>query len=159
MKEKIINAQKRWADGIIRMGELSNDRNSLEDYTNNFLEEMYDFENNQLLFKPTKASDTQFRNTREMALSYFIAGENKECDEDQGFALSKWSKITFENSQITINGDLGFAMGNYYFQSIGQKEEIKVEYTFGYIKGSDGELVINIHHSSLPYKNDQSNIG
>ena len=40
MKEKIINAQKKWADGIIRMGELSNDRTSLEDYTNNFLEEM-----------------------------------------------------------------------------------------------------------------------
>ena len=117
MKEKIINAQKKWADGIIRMGELSNDISSLQDYANNFLEEMYDFENKQLLFKPTKASKTQFRNTREMTLSYFIAGENKECDEDQGFALSKWNKITFENSQITINGDLGFAMGNYYFEN------------------------------------------
>ena len=81
MKEKIINAQKKWADGIIRMGELSSDRISLEEYARNFLEEIYDFENNQLLFKPTKASKTQFRNTREMALSYFIAGENKECDE------------------------------------------------------------------------------
>ena len=130
MKEKIINAQKKWADGIIRMGELSNDISSLEDYANNFLEEMYDFENNQLLFKPTKASKTQFRNTREMALSYFIAGENKECDEDQGFALSKWNKITFENSQITIIGDLGFAIGNYYFEN--ESEKVKVEFSFGY---------------------------
>ena len=50
MKEKIINAQKKWADGIIRMGELSSDRISLEEYARNFLEEMYDFENYQLLF-------------------------------------------------------------------------------------------------------------
>ena len=74
MKEKIINAQKKWADGIIRMGELSSDRISLEKYTRTFLDEMYDFESNQLLFKPTKASNIQFRNTKEMALSYFIAG-------------------------------------------------------------------------------------
>ena len=141
MKEKIINAQKKWADGIIRMGELSNDRTSLEDHTNNFLEEMYDFENNQLLFKPTKASKTQFRNTREMALSYFIAGENKKCDEDQGFALSKWNKITFENSQITINGDLGFAMGNYYFEN--KSGKVKVEFSFGYREISDSIKISN----------------
>ena len=146
---KIINAQKKWADGIIRMGELSNDISSLEDYANNFLEEMYDFENNQLLFKPTKASKTQFRNTKEMALSYFIAGENKECDEDEGFALSKWNKITFENSQITINGDLGFAMGNYYFEN--ESEKVKVEFSFGYREINDS-IKIFLHHSSIPYK-------
>ena len=110
---------------------------------------MYDFENNQLLFKPTKASKTQFRNTREMALSYFIAGENKECDEDQGFALSKWNKITFENSQITINGDLGFAMGNYYFEN--KSGKVKVEFSFGYREINDS-IKIFLHHSSIPYK-------
>ena len=104
MKEKIIEVQKKWADGIIKMGALSNDRSSLNDFASNFLDEMYDFENNQLLFKPTKASNIQFRNTKEMALSYFIAGDNRECDEDQGFALSKWSKITFENRWSKTSG-------------------------------------------------------
>ena len=42
----LINAQKKWADGIIRMGELSSDRISLEEYTRTFLDEMYDFESN-----------------------------------------------------------------------------------------------------------------
>ena len=149
MKEKIINAQKKWADGIIRMGELSSDRISLEKYTRTFLDQMYDFESNQLLFKPTKASNIQFRNTKEMALSYFIAGETKECDEDQGFALSKWNKITFENSQITINGDLGFAMGNYYFEN--KSGKVKVEFSFGY-REIDDSIKIFLHHSSIPYK-------
>ena len=149
MKEKIINAQKKWADGIIRMGELSSDRISLEEYTRTFLDEMYDFESNQLLFKPTKASNIQFRNTKEMALSYFIAGDNRECDEDQGFALSKWSKITFENSQISIKGDLGFAMGNYVFEN--ESTKIKVEYSFGY-RDVNNSIKIFLHHSSIPFK-------
>jgi hypothetical protein len=40
-------------------------------------------------------------------------------------------------------------MGNYYFTTP-EGEEVKVEYTFGYIL-EDGELLINLHHSSLPF--------
>jgi len=149
MKEKIIEAQKKWADGIIKMGELSYNRSSLEDFTINFLDEMYDFENNQLLFKPTKASNIQFRNTKEMAISYFIGGENRECNEDDGFALAKWKKITFENSQIRIIDDLGFAMGNYSFEN--ESTKIKIEYSFGY-KELNNSVKIFLHHSSIPYK-------
>ena len=43
MKEKIIEAQKKWSEGIIKMGELSDNRSSLENFTTNFLDEMYDF--------------------------------------------------------------------------------------------------------------------
>jgi len=149
MKEKIIEAQKKWADGIIKMGELSSNRSSLEDFTINFLDEMYDFENNQLLFKPTKASNIQFRNTKEMAISYFIGGENRECNEDDGFALAKWKKITFDNVQIRIIDDLSFTMGNYYFEN--ESTRIKVEYSFGY-KEVNSSIKIFLHHSSIPYK-------
>ena len=41
-KEKIISVQNQWAEGIIEMGKLSNDRSSLEIFTSNFLDEMYD---------------------------------------------------------------------------------------------------------------------
>ena len=149
MKEKIIEAQQNWANGIIKIGELSSDRDSLEIFTNSFLDNMYDFEDNQLLFKPTKASQIQFRNTKEKALSYFIGGDKRECDEDNGFALAKWKKITFENSQIKIIENLGFANGNYYFEN--NSMEIKVEYSFGY-KQVDSSIKIFLHHSSIPYK-------
>ena len=41
-------------------------------------------------------------------------------------------------------------MGNYYFTDL-TGVETKVEYTFGY-KLSNGELKIDLHHSSLPFK-------
>jgi len=45
------------------------------------------------------------------------------------------------------------AMGNYFFTD-SSGTAVKVEYTFGYIRGNNGNLKINLHHSSLPYKND-----
>ena len=43
-------------------------------------------------------------------------------------------------------------MGNYFFKRLKDKNEIKVEYTFGYIKNKKGSLMINLHHSSLPFE-------
>ncbi|MBW2183666.1 MAG: hypothetical protein JRF49_07355, partial [Deltaproteobacteria bacterium] len=51
-----------------------------------------------------------------------------------------------------IHGDYAVAMGNYFFTQV-DGTEVKVEYTFGYIKGSDGKLKINLHHSSIPFSN------
>ena len=149
MKEKIIEVQKKWGNGIIKMGELSDDKDSLEEFTNNFLHEIYNFEGDQLLFKPSKASEIQFRNTKEKTISYFIAGDDRKCSEDQGFALAKWEKISFENSQIKIINDLGFATGNYCFEN--ESTKIKVEFSFGYIE-IDNSIKIFLHHSSIPYK-------
>jgi hypothetical protein len=44
-------------------------------------------------------------------------------------------------------------MGNYFFTEL-DGTEIKVEYTFGYIKDSDGRLKINLHHSSIPFSKE-----
>ncbi len=41
-------------------------------------------------------------------------------------------------------------MGNYFFTD-SSNNEIKVEYTFVYIKRGDGDIKIILHHSSLPY--------
>ena len=147
-EEDIINIQKEWASGIVKMGELSNDRDSLESFTSDFLDKIYDFDN-QVLFKPTKAANEQFRNSKGSAYSYFIAGDDRECQEDNGFALSKWTEILFDNSNIIINEDIAIAMGNYTFKNEGSK--IKVEYSFVY-KNYGNQIKIILHHSSLPYK-------
>jgi len=42
-------------------------------------------------------------------------------------------------------------MGNYFFLDK-EKNEIKVEFTFGYTISNDGALKIDLHHSSLPYR-------
>ena len=147
-EEDIINIQKEWASGIVKMGELSNDRDSLESFTSDFLDKIYDFDN-QVLFKPTKAANEQFRNSKGSAYSYFIAGDDRECQEDNGFALSNWTEILFDNSNIIINEDIAIAIGNYTFKN--EASKIKVEYSFVY-KNYGNEIKIILHHSSLPYK-------
>ena len=147
-EEDIINIQKEWASGIVKMGELSNDRDSLESFTSDFLDKIYDFDN-QVLFKPTKAANEQFRNSKGSAYSYFIAGDDNECQEDNGFALSNWTEILFDNSNIIINEDIAIAMGNYTFKN--ESSKIKVEYSFVY-KNYGNKIKIILHHSSLPYK-------
>ena len=147
-KEEIINIQKEWSSGIIKMGRLSNDRESLESFTSDFLDKIYDFQN-QVLFKPTKAAIQQFRNIKKSAFSYFIAGDDRMCEEDNGFALSNWTEILFDNSNIIINEDIAIAMGNYTFKN--ESSNIKVEYSFVY-KNYGNEIKIILHHSSLPYK-------
>ena len=72
--------------------------------------------------------------------------------EDEGFALKCWDNIRYEDRNIVILDNYAFAMGNYFFKSSNTDNEIKVEYTFGYIKKNVQHLVINLHHSSLPFK-------
>ena len=147
-EQDIIKAQNSWSEGIIKMGQISNDRSSLEVYVSDFLDRIYNFEG-QVLFKPTKVKDIQFRNDKKSAISYFIAGNDRECDEDQGFALANWSKISFKNTDIILGKEHALAMGNYTFEN--ESSKIKVEFSFGYIK-VNGVVKINLHHSSIPFQ-------
>jgi len=147
-EQDIFEAQNSWSEGIIKMGQISDDRSSLELYVSDFLDRLYNFDD-QVLFKPTKAKDIQFRNDKNSAISYFIAGNDRECNEDKGFALSNWSKITFENKDIILGEEHALAMGNYTFENNNSK--IKVEFSFGY-KKVDGLVKINLHHSSIPFQ-------
>ena len=147
-EQDIFEAQNSWSEGIIKMGQISDDRSSLELYVSDFLDRLYNFDD-QVLFKPTKAKDIQFRNDKNSAISYFIAGNDRECDEDTGFALSNWSKITFENKDIILGEEHAMAMGNYTFENNNLK--VKVEFSFGYTK-VNGLVKINLHHSSIPFQ-------
>ncbi|MEM6988979.1 MAG: hypothetical protein AAF721_00735 [Myxococcota bacterium] len=83
------------------------------------------------------------------ALSYFVAG-NEEFGEGKGFALQPWTKVRFENTGVVLGDDHALAMGHYFFTDT-DGGGTKVEYSFGYILDANGELRINLHHSSLPY--------
>ncbi|WP_459211502.1 hypothetical protein [Aquimarina rhabdastrellae] len=101
------------------------------------------------MFKPTKCANEQFRPSKSEALSYFIAGEQRACKEDKGFALQPWTKVRFENTDFILEANRAIAMGNYFFTDV-EGNEAKVEYTFGY-KLIDDTLKIDLHHSSFPY--------
>jgi len=153
-KDQVLDAQSKWAEGVVKIGLLKDNRQECESFANDFLDERYAFELGLLLFKPTKCEEEQFRTTKSQALSYFIAGQDRDCHEDKGFALEPWSNIRFENLSFILEEDRAIAMGNYFFTNL-KGDEVKVEYTFGY-KLIDGSLKIDLHHSSLPFKTSSS---
>ena len=148
-KQQVENAQNTWADGVVKIGSLKENRSECEAFTNKFLDDLYAFELGPVSFKPTKCAIKQFRPTKPEALSYFIAGNNRACEEDKGFAIQPWTKVRFENFNIIIEENRAIAMGNYFFTDV-DGNEAKVEYTFGYKLIKDS-LKIDLHHSSFPY--------
>ena len=117
--------------------------------------ELYGYGRSNVLFKPTKAVEAQFRPTAADAMSYFV-GHKAVTDghrEDAGFAINGgkgWADVVFDNHQMDVNGNTAIAMGNYYFTSCADGSKTKVEYTFGYKKNADGKVRIFLHHSSVP---------
>ena len=149
-KEQVLDAQKLWALGVVKIGSFNDNRLECESFSIEFLNDRYAFDEGQVLFKPTKCKDEQFRPTKSEALSYFIAGNDRACQEDKGFALNPWTKVRFENAGFILEEKRAIAKGNYFFTDL-NGNEAKVEYTFGY-KLIEGILKIDLHHSSFPYE-------
>lgn len=142
-RAEVEAAQKGWGEGIIKIGQAKDAKQAAVQH----LEQFYAFGSGQVLFKPTLASVDQFRGTQKEALSYFVG---QDLAEDKGFALAPYTKVRWENEGIITGDDSAMAMGNYFFTKT-NGEEVKVEYSFGYIKDEQGKLKINLHHSSLPF--------
>ena len=149
-KEQVINAQNEWGAGVVEIGSLKNDFSSCKSYASDFLDKLYSFEDGNVLFKPTKCEIEQFRPTKLEALSYFIAGDERACQEDKGFAIKSWCDVKWENAGVKIIDDIAVCMGNYFFIAHNQ-EDLKVEYTMVF-KSISGSLKIILHDSHLPYQ-------
>jgi len=149
VEREVMEAQKIWGEAIVAIGEAYTQKKDYKALADETVNTLYGYDEGVVLFKPTKASEKQFRLTKEEAISYFVTGI---VPEDGGFAIQPWSKVRFENADIIINGDSAVAMGNYYFTDANTGKEAKVEFTFGYFKDENGKLLINVHHSSFPYK-------
>lgn len=145
----VETTQQKWGSIVVEIGKAYKKKESLENLTSELLHNIYAFNHCEVLFKPTLAKHNQFRSTKDEFLSYFL-GQNKVCNEDSGFALKGWRSIEFKNYKIIEQNNQLLAMGNYYFKD-NEDKLLKVEYTFGFIKVSNNELKINLHHSSLPY--------
>jgi hypothetical protein len=148
-QKEVEKIQNTWGDGVVKIGALKHDRKECEKFASEFLDNLYAFDKGKVLFKPTKCEKEQFRPTKSKALSYFISGDNRACDEDKGFAIQPWTKVRFENTGFILEIDRAISMGNYFFTDL-DGNEAKVEYTFGY-KSINGNLKIDLHHSSFPY--------
>ncbi len=150
-EKEVVAAQKAWGEGIVKIGKVYQEGGDYAAAAAAHIDQFYAYDLSLVLFKPTLASVDQFRTSFDSALSYFVGG-NSAYPEDKGFAIKPWSKVRWKNVGITNNAcSMAVAMGNYYFTPAAGGEETKVEYTFGYIRGTDGALKIVVHQSSVPY--------
>ena len=149
-KQEIINFQHKWANAIVEIGKDFTEKKDYSQTASQKIDELYAFQLGEVLFKPTKTSQKQFRTSKEDAMSYFVAS-NGLHKEDGGFAINPWIDVRFENESIKITSECAIAMGNYFFTDT-NNQVTKVEYSFGYIKDDKDNLRIILHHSSVPYQ-------
>ena len=146
--EEVAAAQQGWGEGIVNIGKVFSEGGDVRQAATDHINTFYAYEDGaEILFKPTLAAEKQFRGDFDGALSYFIGTEGTE---DKGFAIAPYTAVRWENEGTITDGDSAMAMGNYFFTNT-EGNETKVEYTFGYMRNEAGEVVINLHHSSLPY--------
>ena len=146
----ILEAQKAWGEGIVKIGKVFLEKGDYKAAAEAHIHEFYNYQEGTVLFKPTLTCEKQFRLDFEGALSYFVGG-NENYPEDHGFAIKPWSNVRWENIGTKITGDMGVAMGNYYFTPHDGGDDVKVEYSFAYAIDAEGKLKIVLHGSHLPY--------
>ena len=114
------------------------------------IDSAYGYSLGPVLFKPTLTVTPQtFRTTREGALAYFVGG-NPTFAKDTGFALKHWRKYEIQNAALFMDGDVAISMGNVRLTDRDGNVTV-VDKTWGWKRGTDGNLRIVLHHSSLPY--------
>jgi len=148
----IQKAQESWGRGVVEIGAATSWQ-AAKLLATDFIRHHYLIEGDSLQFCPTKAKEQQFRPKLRAALSYFVGGDT-QYPEDGGFALEPWTSVTFNNAGLTRPnknpGGVALAMGNYFFGRA-DGSELKVEYSFAYVRDAAGLVKIQLHHSALPY--------
>merc|ERR1719231_710137 len=148
--------QAKWAEAIKTISKTYKEGGDYIKAAGEAAGELYAYGHSNVMFKPTKAADYQFRPTGEEAMSYFVGGSVVEggYQEDAGFAINGgkgWKDVVFTNHNIELIGPAAVAMGSYVFTCATTGDQAKVEYTFGYKRNEDGKPRIFLHHSSVPY--------
>jgi hypothetical protein len=153
---EVLEVQKNWAGAIKNISAVHKSKGDYIAAAADAAGKLYAYGHDDVLFKPTKAAEYQFRPTAGEAMSYFVGGSAVEdgYKEDAGFAINGgkgWAECVYDNHKITQHGKFAVAMGNYYFTCATTGDVAKVEYTFGYTRCDDGKVRICLHHSSVPY--------
>jgi len=153
-EDEVNDAQQAWCDGLVLIGKVHQDGGDYRAAASKFIDEMYDFENGRVFFRPTLAAAPQaFRTTKEGTLAYFVGGD-ASYPTDKGFALAPWKVVRFDNgikgtNAVQVHGDIAVTMGNVYLTGA-DGQEIMVDKVFVFRKGPDGKLRLVVHKSALP---------
>ena len=150
----LADARQAWGAALIDISTAYDTKGipAAKEIAERVVDNAYGYNLGKVLFKPTLTSEEHtFRTTRAGALSYFV-GQNSDFP-DGGFALKGWRTVEYETKAEFTDDDLGLWMG---IATLTDKNgnKTKVDKSWGYKKGQDGNSRIVLHHSSLPYKNE-----
>ena len=142
--EEVKSFLNSWKEGVIEIGRVFLDGGDYHSCAVGFLSKHYAFDTDEVLFKPTFTKEVVFRNTKDLALSYFVKGD---INEDNGFALKPWEQIELDELTVLEEENLLAAMGTLKFKPLNSEAIYLVAFTFCFIVIKDS-LKIKIHHSS-----------
>tara|TARA_B100000614_G_scaffold107158_1_gene96431 strand:- start:6 stop:449 length:444 start_codon:yes stop_codon:yes gene_type:complete len=142
--DKIKQFLNSWKNGVIEIGKVFLEDGDYVKRAEDFLSAHYAFDNEEVLFKPTFTKQKLFRNSYELALSYFVKGK---IEEDNGFALKPWESIDLVELNSIEQTSLKVAMGAFRFKPMNKNEATLVAFTFLLIEDSSS-FKIKVHHSS-----------
>lgn len=149
-REEVVAAQTAWCSALVGIGAEHAAGKDAAAMARQVLSTAYGYDEGIVLFKPTLTHGAQtFRMDKQGALAYFVGGDPTYPD-DSGFALKGWTSCTADLKGVVAEGRMAVAMGNVHL--VGKDgSKVMVDKTFGYRRNAKGELVIVLHHSSLPY--------
>lgn len=151
-RDQVIAAQNAWGDALVKISSTydSSGFDAAKKTAEAVIDSAYGYTLGPVLFKPTLTEAPQtFRTTREGALAYFVGG-NPTFAKDTGFALKHWRKYEIQNAALFMDGNVAISMGNVRLTDRDGNITV-VDKTWGWRRGTDGNLRIVLHHSSLPY--------
>jgi len=150
--KEVLAAQKAWGDALVALSATYEKEGfeAAKKLASDVIDAAYGYKYGPVNFKPTLAGGSQtFRPTKKGALAYFVGGDSS-FPKDTGFGIKGWVKYKFVNTAIYMEGNTAIVQGNAHFTNK-DGTVTTVDKTFGYFKTPDGNLVIVLHHSSLPY--------
>jgi len=151
-RDQVIAAQNAWGDALVKISTTHDNSgfDAAKKTAEAVIDSAYGYSLGPVLFKPTLTVAPQtFRTTRDGALAYFVGGD-KSYPKDTGFALKHWRSYKIENAAIFTDGNVAISMGNVTLTDKDGNVTV-VDKTWGWKRGTDGNLRIVLHHSSLPY--------
>jgi hypothetical protein len=150
---EVTAAQQAWGNALVSISTTYDNQGfaAAKALAETVIDSAYAYNTNgQVLFKPTLTYGNQtFRLSRAGALAYFVGGD-PNYPNDNGFAFKSWRGFQIQNAAIFLEGNTGTTMGNVILTDV-NGAQTKVDKTWTFLKGADGQLRIVLHHSSLPY--------
>ena len=151
---EITALQVAWGEGLVAIATAFAEGEDYATIAQGVLDTLYGYVDGIVLFKPTIASEVPFRFAEIQAASYFIGssvGDAAYEEDGQGFATNQWTDVRFcDNGKYIINGETALWMGSVY---ITDADDVvtRVEKSLGLYRDSDGDIRIQLHHSSVPF--------